>query len=456
MRMKKFLLPLVTVILALTATAQNTRELYFIQPVSGDPDPATDQQIPASAIPGIYSGEVNIKSGPTYFGFYTKEGETITKYSYQGPVSVSFGTDSSVWPNGYATVANPNQLKEMTPDTKTIMSWYITKNPVGCEGRYTVTVNMNNLTFSLKAIFEEYELPTTLYLMGMSHTNSVTIRQQMTPSADNPYLFETTVNVPYVEGEDINDPTSDNYMAPAFRFYFNTEGVVKADPIRNYGPVEVGEMLPIDASKTLRQQWRQGLASGLDPLPGNTTFRFNVETCELEVIYNDNLVMLTFEGEENISEPLSLITVYSPLIRKDIYLYAETMPFGFTDSGEYDLSVPAGYRFEVACDEGPAEGVYLLETPDSDVPAHADALFDKVRLGLFEGADGLSFTVRMSKGEPQGGNPGSNIPDDSGVDAISADDASVLYYNLQGQRIARPDRDVYIRVANGIATKVLR
>lgn len=44
----------------------------------------------------------------------------------------------------------------------------------------------------------------------------------------------------------------------------------------------------------------------------------------------------------------------------------------------------------------------------------------------------------------------------AGVEAVEADDANapVLYYNLQGQRVANPDKGLYIRVQGEKATKV--
>lgn len=43
----------------------------------------------------------------------------------------------------------------------------------------------------------------------------------------------------------------------------------------------------------------------------------------------------------------------------------------------------------------------------------------------------------------------------TGVSVIEAADAAPVYYNLQGQRVANPERGIYIRVAGGKATKVM-
>lgn len=43
----------------------------------------------------------------------------------------------------------------------------------------------------------------------------------------------------------------------------------------------------------------------------------------------------------------------------------------------------------------------------------------------------------------------------TGVEAIEAVDGKVEYFNLQGVRVANPDRGLYIRVANGTAQKVI-
>lgn len=46
--------------------------------------------------------------------------------------------------------------------------------------------------------------------------------------------------------------------------------------------------------------------------------------------------------------------------------------------------------------------------------------------------------------------------DDNGVESIfSTDDSDAVYYNLQGVKVANPDRGIYVKVSNGKATKVL-
>lgn len=43
----------------------------------------------------------------------------------------------------------------------------------------------------------------------------------------------------------------------------------------------------------------------------------------------------------------------------------------------------------------------------------------------------------------------------TGIDAISADDADAVYFNLQGVKVARPERGIFIRVAGNKAEKVI-
>ncbi|MDE6299727.1 MAG: SusF/SusE family outer membrane protein [Muribaculaceae bacterium] len=44
----------------------------------------------------------------------------------------------------------------------------------------------------------------------------------------------------------------------------------------------------------------------------------------------------------------------------------------------------------------------------------------------------------------------------TGISAIEAEEGEAVYFNLQGQRIANPDKGIYIRVVNGKATKVVK
>ena len=47
--------------------------------------------------------------------------------------------------------------------------------------------------------------------------------------------------------------------------------------------------------------------------------------------------------------------------------------------------------------------------------------------------------------------------DESGVESVlAADDSQAVYFNLQGQRVANPDRGIFIKVAGGKAVKVLK
>lgn len=49
--------------------------------------------------------------------------------------------------------------------------------------------------------------------------------------------------------------------------------------------------------------------------------------------------------------------------------------------------------------------------------------------------------------------PSTNEP--TGIDAISADDADVVYFNLQGVKVTRPERGIFIRIAGNKAEKVI-
>lgn len=46
--------------------------------------------------------------------------------------------------------------------------------------------------------------------------------------------------------------------------------------------------------------------------------------------------------------------------------------------------------------------------------------------------------------------------DEAGVDGVIADDTEAVYFNLQGVRVLNPDRGIFVKVANGKATKVIK
>lgn len=47
-------------------------------------------------------------------------------------------------------------------------------------------------------------------------------------------------------------------------------------------------------------------------------------------------------------------------------------------------------------------------------------------------------------------------PEESGVGNITVNDAAPTYYNLQGQKVVNPENGIYIKVANGKSTKVVK
>lgn len=422
--------------------------VYVLQPFSGTPNPETDQQLPVTDQEGIYSGKVTLKKGMSYLGFYTVQGDTYTKYSRGGFGTIKFGTDFTEWPNTDSGEGD-NNLKENPSGTQ---SWYIPSYPTGCNGEFIVTVNLNDMTLSLKAVVPtENPLPTTLYLMGLNDQNMVTVKQPMTQSTTNPAVFEITYNVPYIKGTPDLAETADDYVAPAFSFYFNTEGKVSSDKLKNYGAPQAHSMITFNTSKTVKQTWTQGMqqgGNGLDPLPGSTTFRFNVETYELELIYNDPMVMMTFQNGEDVSDAKSLLRIGTmDETIDDFYLYASSMPFGYNNSvcsGGYMIQANEGYILDVTCDQDattngrPNYVIYPLSAFD-DLPTS----YSGVMIGLYN-ANGFKFNVKVS------------VDPTTGVEKVDAAEGNVEYYNLQGVRIANPDHGIFIRVANGKVSKVVR
>lgn len=146
-------------------------------------------------------------------------------------------------------------------------------------------------------------------------------------------------------------------------------------------------------------------------------------------------------------------------LRDEFLLNIKTNPFsvpldvdGSDMRGTTVMFVPKeNYDIDIQCTNwsGEGEAPFVINRPaDAPAPAAVDgtSLSEGWTVILGPEAGGLNFEVKI-------------MADDSGAIMINDDmgsDGKVEYYNLQGQRIVRPDRGFYIRVANGIATKVVR
>lgn len=64
-----------------------------------------------------------------------------------------------------------------------------------------------------------------------------------------------------------------------------------------------------------------------------------------------------------------------------------------------------------------------------------------VYLMLYPGADGLTFQITLSKTD--------------GVAGVAAEDGDAVYFDLQGRKVANPERGIYVKVAAGKASKVV-
>lgn len=77
----------------------------------------------------------------------------------------------------------------------------------------------------------------------------------------------------------------------------------------------------------------------------------------------------------------------------------------------------------------------------------------------FASAADKYYTWQNESGESLAGNMNTKITMHNfvtGVDAVASEKAPVVYYNLQGQRVANPSNGVFIRVEGGKSTKVIK
>lgn len=99
-----------------------------------------------------------------------------------------------------------------------------------------------------------------------------------------------------------------------------------------------------------------------------------------------------------------------------------------------------------------------LQLPKGDVRTALNLKDNTGLIGkcaIFKGQRALYFKVVGLKSVTEYTWVSEGTEDPNGVAAIEADGEAV-YFNLQGVRVAQPEKGLYIRVANGKATKVVK
>ena len=371
--------------------------LYLAQPLANlgtSITSANAQWIPETSTPGIYQGVLHLNRGMSYIGFFTDENGVVTKYGKGGFASVAFGT-GTVWP-GDDPEKQEDAVLQKNPTSN--MSFYIPSYPTGCEGDFTVTVNLNDLTLSIEAVIAEAKAPTALYLWGTTggyeasahYTNMGTLVKSTT---DNTYTL--TMDVPacgifepdgeYTPGE--NDPKD-----RGFYFFLSDNGssFTASGAITYQAPIDNKIITASPYSATLVNNKTGG--NFIATVPGNMTFTFNFDNMNFTSKMNQEFqqVQLNFTGE---TKAYTLVTVYdltgdegAELSKRPQLLVSYNGGTGLT------LTPAEGYQVEVTCTTNVAQGQNTYVISETDVEGQSG-----VMLGLYPGANGLTFNVNVTE-----------------------------------------------------------
>ena len=308
--------------------------------------------------------------------------------------------------------------------------------------------------------------PNVLYLFGSDQggfPETFYLKATMTKQPGT-NTYTVSVDVPKVEPGTWSDPDTGatyDYEGWSFMIGYNRD-------ILNTGLFRVE-----DNSKFIdfEKSWKYSApATGDNPLNtlyvGPMDITFNWDTLELTAVNPnaDTGYEVTFDFIFN-DEPLltaelpRYIMAYDNSAEEALAINANPYPYYF-NSSEAILTFGAqkGYLLEIECtdydgdEEGAPFQIYAVSPMD-------DLFASQWNMRLLSGANGLNFKVTVGVDEnyePEEPD-GPDTPDDpdSEVDGIASDSAPAAFYTLQGVRVENPESGLYIRVANGKATKVL-
>ena len=275
--------------------------LYFAQPFGTIP--AAAPQTLKAVSDGVYQGQILIsKAMLSYFGFYTDVNGDITKYGYGSPNNISFSfTNMEEWPGEDADEDNTLQVNPTTT-----ASWYIPAYPSwASDGNFTVTVDLNTLTFTLAPSGEETEepAPEALYIYGNTngyqanarYTNVATLARQGTAT-----VYSCTFDVPACGPFTADGEYGPADGAPNNGWYFyisdnrtsNSAGTQYQAPLDNFlVSLQQGGVYSAIANSD---------KSGMNFIvtnPGNYSFEFDYDTKEINITLNEVAPAISLSAE---------------------------------------------------------------------------------------------------------------------------------------------------------------
>lgn len=350
----------------LTITGQYgyPESMYILGNVDGS-EFVPESAVEMSASSGVYTIEANVTESSDGYGYI----QFATQKAPEG--------SDSPWDNMGIRLGSETANLEVVLDASSHNATYeLYANGSGTTsfkvtpGVYNVEVNYTGaapqVTFSQK--------PEPLYLMGYDEDGSVTLRQEMTPSSTDPKVYEYTYTVP-------------NY-SKGFKFYFSTTG--KTEAKNNFVPTVANQSIRFGADNTYKATWSNvGTGNAIDYVAGETTFRFNIETLECELKYEDVLVNFEFTGVENAYYYVNMFNLTGD--DNVVYLNGNSVQYGIDKSGLTGLiaSPKDGYTLKITCPEA--------SVPNQNYMIQSGGLNDEQQIYLYPGAQGYTFTFTVSE-----------------------------------------------------------
>jgi hypothetical protein len=383
-------------------------------------------------------------------------------------VKVYNGSDKYYITENYAKLAlnTPTKLVERASDAKT--QFCIDGGKKGDKYNVTYDVTTNTITVTLveEGGKEEVSGPEHVYLIGDIDGNawSTTASPEMVKSSTgNVYSVKATIAV--ADKAEVGYFSMITALAPDWNTKDDVAGVNDSD---RYGAATQNEAVTLGTASKVVKFAANVDASGANSwavAPGTYSFVFDFDAMTMTVTAegDDN-------GEEEVNAPEQVYlmgtftgwdTSKGVAMTKNGNIYTID-DITLTTDGDYSyftLVTKLGSNWDEV-NEGDRYGAATkdeLITMSQDGTATASVVKYPVNVSV-SGALSWKFASNNNRYAVTFDYAKMTISLAllSGVESIEADDAEAVYFNLQGVRVNNPEKGIFIRVANGKSSKVVK
>lgn len=401
-----------------------------------------DQHLTFNPDTQCYEGTVTLPKRRFKFYIPTQTGYTVFgQNGTEGDGFISFGRDLLPYTSEGGWSASS--------------CWYLTStfnNVNEMNVRMVVDVINNAVTFYPVLP----EAPAELYIWGSTtggfNPPSFSYFATMKPSESNPNLFTAEIDVPFVGPGTYTDEENGfvyEFEGWAFKLCVNRNS-------NNSGNLAAQEgSNVIDFSKMVSfNSVLNGYTQLYSISSGRMTFMFDWETLQFVALNEETPesfdVTLDFVSDtidiEDVNDYVGVFDLFAEDSQLDIF----ENPFTYSFSGAKAALVIGAYEdYEISVEctnyDGP-ETSAPFQITGVGAMAEDDVLEygPQYTLSLYPGADGLNFRITIIERGT------------SKVDTLGAvESGEPVYFNLQGQRVANPERGIFIKVADGKASKIV-